>query len=96
MTCTGLLELQVKPECVDAAIAAFGELLPSTRTFEGCVEVYAHQDQDDSLSIVLISVWDNREDYEKYVAWRTETGVISQLTEFLTAEPSFRYFDKKA
>ncbi len=96
MTCTVLLELNVKPEFVDTAIAGLDGLLPSTRTFEGCVEVYAHQNQDDPCNIVAIEVWESREAYEKYFAWRTETGVIGQLAEWITGEPSIRYFDKKA
>ncbi|MGK2913395.1 MAG: putative quinol monooxygenase [Porticoccaceae bacterium] len=96
MTCTVLLELKVKPECVDATLKGLGELLPSTRTYAGCIEVYAHQDQDDPTTIVAIEKWESRKAYEKYFAWRTETGVINQLAAWVAAPPSIRYFDKKA
>ncbi len=96
MTCTVLLELNVKPEFVETAIAGLGQLLPGTRDYEGCIEVYAHQNQDDAGNIVAIEVWESRAAYEKYFAWRTESGAMAQLAEWLTEEPSIRYFDKKA
>ena len=34
-----------------------------------------------------------KEHYEKYLAWRTETGVIDALVEATVGEPSIRYFD---
>lgn len=95
MACTVLLELKVKPECVDDTLAGLAGLLPETRQYEGCIEVYAHQDQDDPTTILAIEQWDSREAYEKYFAWRTETGVIDALAAWVSAPPSIRYFDKK-
>ncbi len=96
MACTVLLELKVKPECVDETLQGLAALLPETRSYPGCIEVYAHQNQDDPTHIVAIEQWESREAYEKYFAWRTETGVIGQLANWVSAEPSIRYFDKKA
>jgi len=96
MSCTVLLELNVKPELVEATIAKMGELLPETRKYEGCIDVYAYQDQDNPTTIVAIEQWQTRQAYEKYFAWRTETGVMAKLGESLEAEPSLRFFDKKA
>ena len=45
---------------------------------------------------MAIEQWESREAYEKYFAWRTETGVSGQLGNWVSAEPSIRYFDKKA
>ncbi|MBQ0798965.1 MAG: antibiotic biosynthesis monooxygenase [Porticoccaceae bacterium] len=95
MSCTVLLELKVKPECVDDVIAGLGGMLPETRQFEGCIEVYAHQDQDDPTTILAIEKWESRAAYEKYFAWRTETGAIAALGAWVSAPPSIRYFDKK-
>lgn len=96
MACTVLLELKVKPESVDETLQGLAALLPETRSYPGCIEVYAYQNQDDPTNIVAIEQWESREAYEKYFAWRTETGVIDQLGNWVSAEPSIRYFDKKA
>ena len=38
--------------------------------------------------------WDSRQHYEKYLAWRTETGAVNQLGAMLAAPPSIRYFER--
>lgn len=96
MACTVLLELTVKPECVDDTIAGLGGMLPETRQYDGCIEVYAHQDQDNPTTIVAVEQWETRSHYEKYLAWRQETGALDALGAWLSAPPSIRYFDKKA
>ncbi len=81
---------------VKATLDGLAALLPETRSYPGCIEVYAHQNQDDPTNIVAIEQWESRQAYEKYFAWRTETGVINQLGAWVAAPPSIRYFDKKA
>lgn len=95
MAVTVLLELKVKSECVQDTLNGLAQLLPETRAYDGCIEVYAHQNQDDPTNIVAIEQWESRGHYEKYFAWRTETGVIGQLGAWVSAPPVIRYFDKK-
>ncbi len=96
MTCKVVLELKVKPEHVDDVLATIGEQLPATRDREGCIEVYAYQDQDDPTSVVAIQEWESREQYEKYFEWRGERGDLDTLRPWLTLSISPRFFDKKA
>ncbi len=96
MSCTVLLELKVKPECVEDTLTGLGGMLPETRDYDGCIEVYAHQDQDDPTTIVAIEQWESRQHYEKYLAWRSETGALDTLGTLLSEPLSIRYFDKKA
>ncbi len=96
MAVTVLLELNVKPESVQDTLNGLAQLLPETREFDGGIEVYAHQNQDDPTNIVAIEKWESRAHYEKYFAWRTKTGVIGQLGAWVAAPPTIRYFDKKA
>ena len=42
---------------------------------------------------MLYERWETRENYEKYLVWRTETGMIANLMEAIQGEPSIRYFD---
>ena len=39
------------------------------------------------------SSWDSVEHYEKYLAWRTETGVLAELSALLEGDPNIRYFE---
>lgn len=94
MSTTVLLELQVKPKAVDEMILYLKEILPDTRTYEGYQSIEVQQNQEDSSNLVLIEKWDSRQHYEKYLGWRTETGVIDKLDSMLFQPPSIRYYDQ--
>ena len=49
--------------------------------------------QDEPLNLVLLETWETREQYEKYLAWRSETGALEALGAMLSQAPSIRYFD---
>jgi quinol monooxygenase YgiN len=66
---------------------------PQTRAFEGCRDITAYVDADDERSFVFVEHWDSRDAYQKYFAWRTETGVIAELLSMLDGAPRIRYFD---
>ncbi len=93
MTCVVLLELEVKEEAVEGLMAGLKDIFPDTRAYEGCIDVYASQDQDKPTTIVMVERWESRAHYEKYFAWRTERGDIENMSQALSAPPSIRYFD---
>lgn len=43
--------------------------------------------------MVVVEVWDSREQYEKYLAWQRERGVSDRLKQALAEPPSIRHFD---
>ena len=93
MTCCVLLEVKVKPEFVDGMAEGFKGLFPDTRSYDGCIGLYATQNQDDPQNFVIVETWETRAKYEAYLAWRTERGDIDNLANMLEGEPSIRYFD---
>jgi quinol monooxygenase YgiN len=94
MAVTVLLELKVKPESVDTLKKLFKEILPDTRAYEGCRELKIYGNQDDAGNVVLVEHWDSRPHYEKYLAWRTETGLVDKLGSMLAGPPSIRYYEE--
>jgi len=96
MTCKVVLEVKAKPECVDDLLATLNEQLPATRAYEGCIEVYGYQDQDDPTTIMAIQEWESRAHYEKYFEWRVEQGDIETIRPMVAAPLSKRFFDKIA
>lgn len=88
-----ILEIKVKPEAIPTLKEMLPGLLPDTRKYDGCQSVTFFQQKDDSNTFVAVEQWDSKEKYEKYLAWRTETGVMAKLGELLSAPPSFRFFD---
>ena len=71
------------------------ENLPDTRSFEGCQshKVYI---EGYSEGIVFIEYWDSAEHYQRYLNWRTETGVLDQLKEMLAEPPVIRIAEDSA
>lgn len=87
-----LLEIVARPESVESLKDMLKARLPETRAYEGCQSITPFLN-DDVKTFVVVEHWDSRDHYDKYLAWRTETGVLAELESLLEAEPSIRYFD---
>jgi quinol monooxygenase YgiN len=74
-----LFDAKVKPEAVEQLKATLKELLPSTRACDGCQGIDIFCNLDDGNNLVFREHWDSREHHQKYLAWRTETGVMEKL-----------------
>ena len=94
MSVVVLLEIQVKPEAVNEVKAFLKKVLPDTRTYAGFQGIDIYSNADDTGNLVFYERWDSRNHYEKYLAWRTETGVLDQLAAKLTAPPKIRYYER--
>jgi quinol monooxygenase YgiN len=79
MSVAVVAELFFKPEVVDGVKAGMAVALPETRAFEGCLEVFLHQDQDDPGHLVLIERWTSRERYQAYLDWRASQGRLGAM-----------------
>ena len=88
-----LLEVSLKPENVNDFTDFMKNELHHTRGFDGCNGLTVHKNQDDSNNMVIVEDWDSRQQYEKYLSWRTERGDLEKLAAWLTGAPSIRYFD---
>ncbi len=89
-----MLEIQIKPECVDEVKAFLKEALPDTRAYAGCQGVDIYGNLDESTNLIFYERWESRGHYEKYLSWREETGVLKELGSKLSKEPSIRYYDR--
>jgi quinol monooxygenase YgiN len=85
------LQLKVKQDQVPAVLDMFPELLPGTRAYEGCHWVKLMKNLEHDNVLEAVSQWDSKEHYDAYLKWRVDTGAVSALTEFLDAEPVFRF-----
>lgn len=88
-----LLELKAKPGTGGELLAIFREILPDTRAYDGCLGIETLRGQDDSDTLVIVETWESRAHYEKYFAWRQETGLVDRLGAHVAGPPGLRYFD---
>jgi quinol monooxygenase YgiN len=88
-----LLEAKTKPEAVESLKAFLRPRLPQTRAYDGCHGITMYLDPRDGRTFVFVEYWDSTAHYERYLAWRQETGELAQLFSMLEGEPSIRYFD---
>ena len=93
MSVTIVLALSVKPELVEEIRASFAENLPDTLAYDGCKTLTVYSNQDDPTEIIVVEDWESKQHYEKYLSWRTETGMMEQLGTFLSAPPQIKYLD---
>ena len=93
MATTVMLEVKTKSGLGNEIVANLKEILPDTRSYDGCLSLNVYQNQDDADTVVIVSQWESKDKYETYLNWRMETGVFAKLTEALEGEPNLRYFD---
>lgn len=94
MSVTVLLSVTAKPECLDELVAMFTENFKQTRVYDGCIDIYMTRSHDDPNELLLVEQWETRPHYERYLAWRGETGVVDKLAAMAAREPTIRYFDR--
>ena len=90
MSVSVILEATVKD--MDAFEALLIKELPATRSYEGCEGLTVHRNVDDTANVVVIERRETRPHYEKYLAWREETGVLDQLVALLEGPPNIRFY----
>jgi quinol monooxygenase YgiN len=91
MSVTILLDLKAAPGAIDKLKQIFVEILPD---YDGCEGLDVHLNQDDGDNLVIVERWQSRPHYEKYFAWRQETGLLDRLGPLLGAPPSVRFLDE--
>ena len=89
-----LLEAPVKPEEVSNMKSYMAELLPESRKYDGCKGVDVYFNTEDKDKMVIVEHWNSRANHEKYLGWRTETGVMGKIGGMLAGPPSIRYFER--
>lgn len=88
-----ILELHIKPEATEQMKAGFKDILPDTRSFEGCEEITVLQSQEDGNMLLVLEQWATRENYEAYLKWRTDRGDMDNIVAISTEPYKVSYFD---
>ncbi|MDH3316110.1 MAG: antibiotic biosynthesis monooxygenase [Gammaproteobacteria bacterium] len=87
-----ILEGIAKAESVRELEDFLQRVFPDTRNYDGCQDITAYLNED-GKTIVMVEHWNSKEHYQKYLAWRKQTGVFANLSAMLHHEPTIRFFD---
>lgn len=75
--------LDLKPDAAEQMREGFAAALPDTRNFPGCRSVHVYEDIATTNRLILIENWDSRDAYERYLAWRAESGMLDAMANAL-------------
>jgi quinol monooxygenase YgiN len=89
-----LLEAPVKSGEISNMKSYLAGIFPDTRTYDGCQGLDVYFSTENEGNMVLVERWDSRAQHEKYLGWRTETGVMDRIGGMLAGPPSIRYFER--
>jgi quinol monooxygenase YgiN len=89
---TAILDLQLKPESLDAAPAVLHATLTDTRAFPGCLGVTVLIDSADPAHVVLYETWESVERDRAYRAWRATPEGASGLGSIMAGPPKLALF----
>ena len=92
MTTLVTLECTVRADCMDKLIAFMQQVMPDTRNYDGCQSINPYLNED-NRTILMVEYWDSKAHYEKYLAWRQETGTLDELAEMIEGPPTIRFFE---
>ena len=71
-------EFPAAPGKLEELIASLKAALTDKRAFVECEDIESLLDADRE-TIVLVEHWRSFEDYDRYIAWRVETGMLDLL-----------------
>jgi quinol monooxygenase YgiN len=87
-----ILEADVKEGKKDELLKLLYKYLPETRKCKGFIDISIHTEQKKN-HVLFYEKWESFEDYESYLQWRTETGVMKILGATFSSPPLIRYFN---
>lgn len=92
MSTFAVLELEFKPDELDAARTVLRRVLSETRGFDGCLGVEGFQDPENGARWVLFERWASAEHDAAYRTFRAGPGAVTDLAALLAAAPLLKVF----
>ena len=93
MSVSVLLSGKLKDGLIDQFKAICTEAFQVTRAFDGCQNINLTFHVNEIHKFVLTEVWDSKEHYEKYLAFRTEDGTVGAIGDMCVDGPNIDIFD---
>lgn len=87
------VSLDVKEDSVDELKKFFKEILPDTRSFEGCQGVQLYESRESPTKMTIHAKWISEEAQKKYMDWRIENGSLEKLMPMLSEHPNLEVYN---
>ena len=88
-----LVEGTLKDEFTEVFPVICGDGFKVTRKVDGCQNINLVINSEYPNNIVFTEVWDSKEHYDKYFAFRLEDGTIAAIQNMCSDGPEVRVFD---
>ena len=92
MPIIAILDLRLKAESLEAALATLHATLTDTRAFAGCLDVTVLNDTADPAHVVVYETWESIEHDRAYRAWRATPEGVSPLGSVIAGPPALTLF----
>ena len=92
MTVNVLFEGNLNADEVNNFTELCREAFKVTRAYDGCHSIDLTYNVENKNNWVLTELWDSKEHYERYVAFRIEDGTVEKITSMCTEAPSIRIY----
>lgn len=77
-----IADFRCKPGMAQRMADLFVDLLPVTRSFQGCRSIAVYYEER-TQTFTLLEDWDSLKEYEAYLSFREDTGIQTQLDPLL-------------
>ena len=85
-----IVDLKPKPSEYASMMEFIDAIIHETRGFDGCLDINIYS-ENEGEGVIFVEHWEDQSKYEKYLAWRTESGVMDKLAAMLDAPPIIRF-----
>jgi quinol monooxygenase YgiN len=93
MSVIAIVSLDVKKELVEELKKYFKEILPDTRSFEGCQGVQLYESQESPTKMTIHAKWTSEEAQKKYMEWRIDNGSLEKIIPMLSEHPNLQLYN---
>jgi quinol monooxygenase YgiN len=83
---------RIKPELADTCIETLRGMFPTTRLKKGFRNIRLLRSDIDASELILVQEWDEVQNHQDYMRFRTETGEIAKLMAMTVSPPQIGYW----
>jgi quinol monooxygenase YgiN len=84
--------LKIKPELAEECIDALRGMFPTTRLKKGFRTIKLLRSEIDPNEFIMVQEWDEVQNHQDYMRFRTETGDLAKLMAMTIAPPQIGYW----